>query len=80
MFLWMFCGQILALQTWIRRLKNICGEIVGLEGYKDMKTRVRIITKEEFYKALDRTIDSNKGWIERNARVLENKDTINVVE
>lgn len=48
--------------------------------YKDMKTRVRIITKEEFYKALDNAIDSNKGWIERNARVLENKDTINVVE
>lgn len=48
--------------------------------YKDMKTRVRIITKEEFYKALDNAIESNKGWIERNARVLENKDTINVVE
>ena len=48
--------------------------------YKDMKTRVRIITKEEFYKAFDNAIASNKGWIERNARVLENKDTINVVE
>lgn len=48
--------------------------------YKDMKTRVRIITKEEFYKALDNAIDSNKGWVERNSRPIENKDTINVVE
>ena len=48
--------------------------------YKDMKTCVRIITKEEFYKALDNAIESNKGWIERNSRVLENKDTVNVVE
>jgi hypothetical protein len=48
--------------------------------YKDMKTRVRIITKEEFNKALDNAIASNKGWLERNSRVIENKDTINVVE
>jgi hypothetical protein len=45
-----------------------------------MKTRVRIITKEEFNKALDNAIASNKGWLERNSRVIENKDTINVVE
>ena len=48
--------------------------------YKDMKTRVRIITKEEFDKALNNAIECNKGWIERNSRVIENKDTLNVVE
>lgn len=48
--------------------------------YKDMKTRVRIITKEEFDKALNNAIESNKGWVERNSRPIENKDTINVVE
>ena len=61
---------------WMSILPKSSAEV----NYKDMKTRVRIITKEEFNKALDNAIDSNKGWIERNARVLENKDIINVVE
>lgn len=48
--------------------------------YKDMKTKVRVITKEDFYEALDNAIESNKGWIEQNSRVIENKDTTNIVE
>lgn len=52
--------------------------------YKDMKTRVRIITKEEFYKAIDDAVAFNKVWLERwlesNSRVLENKETANVME
>ena len=48
--------------------------------YKDVKTRVKIITKEEFYKELDNVIASNKELLERNSQVIENKDTINVVE
>ena len=48
--------------------------------YKDVKTCVKIITKEEFYKVLDNVIVSNKELLERNFKVIENKDTINVVE
>ena len=48
--------------------------------YKDVKTRVKIITKEEFYKELDNVIASNKELLKRNSQVIENKDTINVVE
>ena len=48
--------------------------------YKDIETRVRIITKEEFYNALDNAIAFNKGWLEQNSRAIENKEQINVVE
>ena len=48
--------------------------------YKDMETRVRIITKEEFYNALDNAIAFNKGWLEQNSRAIENKEQINAVE
>lgn len=61
---------------WMSILPNSSTEVY----YKDMKTRVRIITKEEFDKALNNAIECNKGWIERNSRVIENKDTLNVVE
>lgn len=49
--------------TWMSILPNSSEEVY----YKDIKTMVRIITKEEFYKALDKVIECNKGWIERNS-------------
>ena len=48
--------------------------------YKDIKTRVKIITKEEFYKELDNVIAYNKKMLEQNSIVLENKDEINEME
>ena len=42
--------------------------------YKDMKTRVRIITKEEFYKELDKVIEHNKELLKKNTKDLENKN------
>ena len=48
--------------------------------YKDVKTRVKIITKEEFYKELDNVIAYNKKSLEQNSIVLENKDEINEME
>lgn len=62
--------------TWMNIIPNNSAEVY----YKDIKTCVRIITKEEFYKALDNAIASNKELLERNSLVIENKDTINVVE
>ena len=48
--------------------------------YKDVKTRVKIITKEEFYKELDNLIAYNKKMLEQNSIVIENKDEINEME
>ena len=48
--------------------------------YKDIKTHVKIITKEEFYKELDNVIAYNKKMLEQNSIVLENKDEINEME
>ena len=61
---------------WMSIIPNSITEVY----YKDVKTCVRIITKEEFYKVLDTVIASNKELLERNSKVIENKDTINVVE
>ena len=61
---------------WMSIIPNSITEVY----YKDVKTCVRIITKEEFYKVLDNIIASNKELLERNSKVIENKDTINVVE
>ena len=61
---------------WMSIIPNSTAEVY----YKDVKTCVRIITKEEFYKVLDNVIASNKELLERNSKVIENKDTINVVE
>lgn len=61
---------------WMSIIPNNIAEVY----YKDVKTCVRIITKEEFYKVLDNVIASNKELLERNSKVIENKDTINVVE
>ena len=61
---------------WMSIIPNSITEVY----YKDVKTCVRIITKEEFYKVLDNVIASNKELLERNSKVIENKDTINVVE
>lgn len=48
--------------------------------YKDIKTHVKIITKEEFYKELDNLIAYNKKMLEQNSIVIENKDEINEME
>ena len=42
--------------------------------YKDIKTRVKIITKEEFYKELDKVIEYNKEILKKNSKYLENKN------
>lgn len=61
---------------WMSIIPNNTAEVY----YKDVKTCVRIITKEEFYKVLDNVIASNKELLKRNSKVIENKDTINVME
>lgn len=61
---------------WMGIIPNNTAEVY----YKDVKTCVKIITKEEFYKVLDNVIASNKELLKRNSKVIENKDTINVVE
>ena len=50
--------------TWMNIIPNNSVEVY----YKDIETCIRIITKEEFYKALDNTITSNKELLERNSR------------
>ena len=62
--------------TWM----SILHESSTVVYYKDIKTHVKIITKEEFYKELDNVIAYNKKMLEQNSQVIENKDTINVVE
>ena len=62
--------------SWMSIFPNDSTEVY----YKDIKTRVRIITKEEFYNTLDNAISFNKGWLEQNSMAIENKEQINAVE
>ena len=55
---------------WMSILPNSSTEVY----YKDIKTRVKIITKEEFYKELDKVIEYNKEILKKNSKYLENKN------
>ena len=66
-----FCGPgFESCLMWMSILHNSSTGVY----YNDIKTRVKIITKEEFYKELDKVIEHNKELLKKNTKDLENKN------